>query len=376
MIVVIADDITGAAEIAGIGLRFGMQVKLVTSTHHTPRNCDLMVYATNSRSMSESEAIAIHTQLAQQINAAGCRRIYKKTDSALRGHLIAEVRPFLQYAKLKHVLFVPQNPSKGRVIEQGIYYINGQPLHETTFRNDPEFPAPTSDVVQLLNREAYLLNPGRNVYTHPFYIANASDEDEIGQYASQLNENILPAGGADFFVAYLKSNGYTEKKTPSTFGGLQNRDALIICGSTVKHDLSAFGYIQRKAMPVNKMPAKVFEGTETPDCWIEQLKENYMRHRSLLLTIGHPPRTGKEFASQLNAIITRAAIALLNEQLPQELIIEGGATAYSIVNALRCEEFVVQEEIAPGVIRIASQSIPNCYITIKPGSYSWGTTLD
>jgi uncharacterized protein YgbK (DUF1537 family) len=55
MIAVIADDLTGAAELAGIGLNYNLKTEI--STVIDP-NCsaDLLIIATNTRSLPETEA--------------------------------------------------------------------------------------------------------------------------------------------------------------------------------------------------------------------------------------------------------------------------------------------------------------------------------
>ena len=55
MIAVIADDFTGAAEIGGVGLRYGLKVVIKTSVDD-PEEADLMIMATDTRSMTAEEA--------------------------------------------------------------------------------------------------------------------------------------------------------------------------------------------------------------------------------------------------------------------------------------------------------------------------------
>lgn len=372
MIIAIADDITGAAEIAGVGWRFGMQVKITTEVEHPPGGCDLMVYATNSRSMTREEAVAVHTRLARNIEASGCRNLFKKTDSALRGYIIEELQPLLRLTKTDTVLFIPQNPSKERVINEGIYTIAGKPIHQTSFKDDPEFPARTSKVVELLNGEVHLLADSQSPFTKGIHIANASSLAEVEAYAARLDENTLPAGGADFFTSRLKTLGFTEQENLQKFDGLGDKCALIVCGSTVKHSLSEYPYIRRKGVRLCPMPQTVFEGKETPLGWFEELKERYREQHSLIIAIGHPPKGGKAFADRLKCTLTEATLLLLSEKAPDELIIEGGATAYSILQSMKCNSFTVDEEIAPGVIRLAPDTLPELRIILKPGSYPWG----
>ena len=158
--IVIADDITGAAEIAGIAFARGAEVRLVCGSVY---GCDTATYstdvttviATDTRSMSEAEAAAETKHISAAFGSPkGKGVIFKKTDSALRGHVIAELTALMEATGYERAIYLPANPSKGRIIRNGIYYIKevrGEkqevrevPLNETDFSLDPEFPARTS----------------------------------------------------------------------------------------------------------------------------------------------------------------------------------------------------------------------------------------
>ena len=69
--IVIADDITGAAEIAGIAFARGAEVRLVCGPvcgcdTATPQTGVTTVIATDTRSMSEAEAIAETKRIASR----------------------------------------------------------------------------------------------------------------------------------------------------------------------------------------------------------------------------------------------------------------------------------------------------------------------
>jgi uncharacterized protein YgbK (DUF1537 family) len=55
----------------------------------------------------------------------------------------------------------------------------------------------------------------------------------------------------------------------------------------------------------------------------------------------------------------------------QELLIEGGATAYSVLNYLKWKTLIPEQELEPGVVRMRVGRKPSLFLTIKPGSYSW-----
>ena len=128
MIAVIADDITGAAEIAGIGYDYGLKVVLTRQLEDHLPACDLLVCITNTRSLPKEEAISQSLALGKKLTALGIDTLFKKTDSVLRGHVLAELEALLEATDKQGALLLPANPSLGRQIIGGIYYVNQQPI--------------------------------------------------------------------------------------------------------------------------------------------------------------------------------------------------------------------------------------------------------
>lgn len=372
MITVIADDITGAAEIAGIGFRYGLKIHFITQLEDKLPESDLLVYATDTRSLTCQEATDETRRVVRQLWKNDARTLFKKTDSALRGHLTEELRVLLEETGYRNVLLVPENPSRGRTIEEGIYYMHGKPIAETNFAFDPEFPAYTSSIAERF--------PGiKRIEEHPapltegIFMADAQSTLDIALLLQRHHSpETLLAGAADLFATYLESLGYTPVECPA-FTGLGARDALIVCGSTLSGSLEETPYCRRKALRTRRMPKEVFKGTAPAEQWEKALKKEFGRQRSLLLTIGHPSEGGKEFALRLRSTMASVVTGLVKSALPQELIIEGGATAFSILNQLNWQSFQLTEEIVPGIVRMKSEAGP--YITLKPGSYQWGEVL-
>ena len=70
--------------------------------------------------------------------------------------------------------------------------------------------------------------------------------------------------------------------------------------------------------------------------------------------------------------MARISHALVGCHRPAELVIEGGATAFAILNRLGWNSFTITEEIAPGVIRMQADN--GTHVTMKPGSLPRGAT--
>ena len=182
-LIVIADDLTGGAEIAGIGWRYGINVGLIVGNNPLwgDETYQMLVVVTNTRSEIKEKAIEITKQLATNIKeqfATEDVRLFKKVDYALRGYIMAETCETLKVLGVKKALLIPQNPTKGRIIENGRYLIDGRPINKTPFRYDPEFPICSADVCGKILIGSKLLKVS-NTMDNGIMVAEASSKEDI-----------------------------------------------------------------------------------------------------------------------------------------------------------------------------------------------------
>src|SRR5262245_9406607 len=90
-IVVIADDFTGAAELAGISLRFGLTVN-VCLHNEISTGADVLIISTDSRSLKKKEALKVTANAIRKVVDLKPDLIYKKIDSVLRGYVLDELK--------------------------------------------------------------------------------------------------------------------------------------------------------------------------------------------------------------------------------------------------------------------------------------------
>ena len=372
--IVIADDITGAAEIAGIAFARGAEVRLVCGSVY---GCDTATYstdvttviATDTRSMSEAEAATETKRIsAAFVSPEGKKVIFKKTDSALRGHVIAELTALMEATGYERAIYLPANPSKGRIIRNGIYYIKevrGEkqevrevPLNETDFSFDPEFPARTSVL-----RERF-----PDAEAHHIIMPDAENEEDIHNVISTYNDGkTIFAGAADLFSAMIGMGcgRLKESIAKHSIPIIQTHNSmLILSGSTQSKPLGL-------GIPIAPMPQEIYDGGDDLNLWDTRAYEQE-RH-SLILTIPHTHRTGKEVAVHLRTMMAEMTKQLVTKHCPDHLVIEGGATAWATLQALGWTEFTITAQLAPGVVQMSATT--GTLVTLKPGSYPWGTIL-
>lgn len=351
--IVIADDITGAAEIAGIAFSKGHQVSLVCGSSVCCDNvaAQTTVIATDTRSTTETEAVAETKRIAKvhKRNRPLCV-LFKKTDSALRGHVVAELSTLMQATGYERAVYMPANPSKGRIIKDGVYYINGKPIHETDFSFDPEFPAKTSVL-----KERFPDAEAKGII-----MPDACSEEDIRQVIAAYDDGkTIFAGAADLFSALLNAN-HGDRPSDSQNCPHDTQNTLILCGSTQSKALDL-------GIAIAPMPREIYDGSCDLSLWNT---EAYGKSGSIILTIPHTHRTGKEIAVHLRTVMAEMAKLLVNEHCPDHLIIEGGATAWATLQALGWKDFQIVRQIAPGVVQMSATN--GTLVTLKPGSYPWG----
>lgn len=368
-ILVIADDITGAAEMAGIARRMGCRVRFTTSPDRLDGAEEVAVLATDTRSMGREEACDVTRRVVERLAALPQGVVlFKKTDSALRGHLVVELEG-LMHLGYRRALLLAANPSKGRCIGEGIYTINGVPIAETLFRTDPEFPATTSQVVDLVGGGVHYAADPAQPLDEGISIGESRTTEEVERWVAGLDSDVLLAGAADAFQALLRREGYRETEQ-FPFVGLGHRRTLITLGSTVRHKLADEPFFQRNAVGPCPMPDAVFAGGDAEE-WIAACHKALCTHQHLLLSIPQRVEVDGARALHLRRAMAATVAALLPTMRPEEWVIEGGASAYAMLERLGWHDFTVVDEVAAGVVRLYHAE-SNTYLTFKPGSYAWG----
>ena len=363
MIAVIADDFTGAAELAGISLRYGLKVSLFTR-EVKDTGADVLVVSTDSRSMSREEALRETKRLLEQLISLKPSLIYKKTDSVMRGYVTDELKLQLQLQGFKRILYMPANPSLGRIIKNGMYYVGGTPILETDFSNDPEFPVSSSFVKTILNDPSVqVLAPGDVMPEAGFIVAAVTDTEEVEQWVSMLDDNTLAAGAGDFFTAILLKR-FQSADTPDPELTLP---VLYVCGTAYEE---AVRFV-KKAEPDGLVEYLSLNAMLHPERLdqdlVDSCKYRLLTHGKMILAIDGLTVPEDLTAPELRESMAKVTQWILRRNIIHELFIEGGSTASAILEELKISELQPVNEWQRGVVRM---KYGNLYITVKPGSYA------
>ena len=110
---------------------------------------DVTVITTNSR----AEAPNIAGERAKQaVRSLAGRAVYKKIDSTLRGNIGVELEAAIAEITCEKAVVAPAFPAVGRTTMAGVLLVNGVPVAETQFANDPILPVKESHIPSLLEQ--------------------------------------------------------------------------------------------------------------------------------------------------------------------------------------------------------------------------------
>ncbi len=145
-ILIIADDLTGAADSGAAFAKAGwLTLVILDPTSQTPEG-DVLVVSTESRDMAQEEAVAQVRRAVHQIKSGGeIPYIYKKIDSTLRGHPGTELAAAMDALGLGQALVAPAFPAQGRTTVSGHQLVDEIPVEHTSFGSE----VPCSDLLVL-----------------------------------------------------------------------------------------------------------------------------------------------------------------------------------------------------------------------------------
>lgn len=360
---VFADDLTGAAEIAGTAHRFGLRagVRLCPSPAVPD---EITIWDLNTRLMDSATAARVARDFVRASRLDEPEQIFFKVDSAMRGPIRAQLEALLRQIPAERAILAPANPSRGRVICDGQYLINGQPIHRTTFAADPHHPAYSANPLVLLGQggavPTTLHRAHEAVPADGIALAETSTPADVEQWAHRVDRQTLAAGAADFFTALLQIRDARPQEANQPFEPAG--PTLWICGSTASPSRSSFEDEWRGC--THYLPQNPTAVRECAGPLRRTLAEQNFAILTTSLDIPAEPQV-------LGGVLAAVTQELVESGAARHLLIEGGATAAQIVRALGFEALETAHEWQPGVVSFSPRGRSDLIFTFKPGSYHW-----
>ena len=158
---VIADDFTGASDIALMLSRGGLHVLQhigVPQTGDSWGDADAVVVSLKSRTNPVGEAVAMSLATLERLRVAGARQIFFKYcstfDSTDQGNIGPVAEALREALGAKIVPFCPAFPSNGRTIYKGHLFVGDVLLSDSPMKDHPLTPMRDANLVRVLQRQS------------------------------------------------------------------------------------------------------------------------------------------------------------------------------------------------------------------------------
>ncbi len=366
--IIFADDLTGTLDTAVQFAKHGIATIAFPTARAFLENekyhYKVYVVNTSTRHLQPKEAYKVLFDLASYVFKEGGQRILKKTDSALRGNVGAELTAVMHAFQSHTLHFAPAYPDMNRYTVQGIHYCDGIPVAESVFGKDPFEPVKyssirdiigeTSDVKVRFASEKWKEQEDKEPTIH---IWEAKDNEELKQICKQILETegmILQAGCAGLAHAladYLGEGAAAETKLPHT------DKVLLVSGSLNLKTLQQIEYLNRKGFPVqyldwdSQCQKSYLESDFCQNFIDDRCKELQTEHVSVIATAGGFRRKDCERVERNDVGEAIASIVekIFDKTLGCAMVVFGGDTLFGIVSGIIQGGMVPVKEIMPGV---------------------------
>lgn len=398
-LLIIADDFTGALD---TGVQFaacGIPTRVVVGTAADMIRCEctVLVVDTETRHLSAEAAGKIVEVLARRAREAGVSCLYKKTDSALRGNIGAELSALLRASGERQLPFLPAYPQIGRTTKRGIHYINGVPVDQSPFGQDPFEPVLSARVAELIRRQtdcpvaslAPLTGDGPLPEADGILIFDAASPEQLLSTGQQLFRGRVPPvlAGCAGFAAFLPGLLQLPEDPDRCAPRLEPR-LLVLCGSVNPITLRQMdraeqaGFARLRLTPRQKLESGYWESEdgqaalagieamlasnarciiETNDAGGNQLTAQYAADHGIDLD-GIRVGIASSVGSMFGTLFQSASLGTL--------LLTGGDTLLQCMNCVGVRELEPVCELEKGVV-LAKFTYRGCtrYVITKSGGF-------
>ena len=396
-LLIIADDFTGALD---TGVQFattGAVTRVITgqsvSLSEFAGTCEVLVVDAETRHLTAAEASAI----VGRYTAQAVTHIYKKTDSALRGNVGAELTAVLESAGEDSLPFLPAFPQMGRSTEKGIHYIQGVPVADSVFGADPFEPVTCSAVTDLIALQSHIpavscpalaegdpLPEENGIWV--FDASQLEDLRETGRVLKQANRLHILAGCAGFAAVLpeLLNLGTGRPRAIPKLG----ENFTVICGSVNPITVAQVAYAERRGFlhrqlePEQKLSSGYWQ-TPAGEALLGRLCRMLEENPHRILDTNDPGSNQKtaDYAAKFGMDIQdiRRAVSgtigylvsrLFTHEAVGTLLITGGDTLLQCMDYMGVHEIEPLGEMDAGVVlsRFTYQGITR-YVISKSGGF-------
>ena len=399
---IIADDLTGAADCAIAFAKRGLESVVAWEKHGDARGTQVLSVDAGTRRLPPAEAAKLQVDVLAAHYRPGLR-LYKKIDSTVRGQPAAELAALLAYApaqsegRRRLAILAPAFPGTGRITVNGSIIVQGVPLEQTPlWARDHTYAS--ANLVEILASSGLsaeflpldVIADPEKIFSRlsracwkgglAAMVCDAKTEADLVAIATAslpLADEVIwvGSGGLATALATVETGNAEPPSLPPLMS--EPKNVLIVVGTLAEASrlqaktLVGAGLVRHLAIS----PDALFAGPCSP-AWQQAstaLGRHFAAQEDVLLELeqaANPDLSrGALLAERLAAFIDGTGKGFAG------LIATGGDTVYALLSKLGVHSIRLLDEVEPGVplgITVGAVSLP---VVTKAGAFGDAHTL-
>ncbi|OWV86835.1 3-oxo-tetronate kinase [Rhizobium sp. R693] len=383
MIAAIADDYTGASDLANTWRRNGLRTiqTIGVPTSLDTSGADAIVVSFKIRSVPAEQAVAAATEAYSWLRSIGVRHVMYKVcstfDSTDRGNIGQVTDALRSLANAGHTLVTPAFPETKRTVYKGHLFVDEVPLNESPLKYHPLNPMNDANLVRVLAKQSKdsvglldlaTIRAGSEAINKKLrllegagtrsIIADAVAESDLEALGRIAIMSPVSTGASGLGLGLARAVASEVSPDPEAASGSVSVQgfAAIVVGSCSARTLEQIAEAE-KVMPVlrldsDRLVSSDGDVTEAIDWARERLSGG-----PVLIAASADPTVVRDIQHKygwprashvIETASGRLARALVDSGV-RRLIVAGGETSGAVVDHLEIPGFRIGEEIAPGV---------------------------
>jgi uncharacterized protein YgbK (DUF1537 family) len=396
----IADDFTGATDLANNLVRAGMRVvQTIGVPGAAVDGVDAVVVALKSRTAAVGEAVAQSLAAARWLRAQGAPQIYFKVcstfDSTAQGNIGPVAQALLAELGADFALVTPAFPENGRTVFKGHLFVGDVLLSDSPMRQHPLTPMTDANLVRVLQAQLHGAQAG--LIDHrvvalgaqavreriaalrqqgvAYGIADAVSDDDLRVLAAATQDLALVVAGSGLAIGIPALRGLHPGAQAAQLPPARGKRAIVSGSCSAATNLQVADFKARGGAAYAVDPLRLAAGEDLAAQALAWALPELDRGPVLVYATAAPEvvqavqaKLGAERAgTMVESALARVATGLVRSGVGQ-LLVAGGETSGACVQALGITQLRIGPQIDPGV-PWCHASTPGLHLALKSGNF-------
>lgn len=401
----IADDFTGATDLANNLVKAGMRVLQLNGIPNKPFTvtADAVVIALKSRTIPAPEAIEQSLSALAWLQAEGAKQIYFKYcstfDSTPEGNIGPVTEALMDALDVDFTIATPAFPDNGRTVFKGHLFAGDVLLNESGMQNHPLTPMRDPHLVRVMQAQSKRkvgLVDYRSVMAGPevveqkftelrlqgvgIAIVDAISNDDLMRLGQTLKGMPLVTAGSGVAIGLPQNHGLSPSSQASALPPPSGHQAIVSgsCSLATNRQVAHFIASGGPAFAIDAQ--QISQGIDVVSQALAWALPRVTTSPVLIYSTAESAKLKQiqgELGAQAAGEMVEQALAHIARSLVEggvrRLIVAGGETSGACVQTLKVEQMQIGPQIDPGVpwcyARSDAAASDGLHLALKSGNF-------